>query len=42
MSGFQGLPPGLFEFFADLRSDNSKTFWQANKQRWEREVRAPM
>lgn len=42
MNTFQGFPPGLLEFFADLRSDNSKTFWQTNKQRWEREVRAPM
>ncbi|WP_375001949.1 DUF2461 domain-containing protein [Aeromicrobium sp. CTD01-1L150] len=42
MNTFPGFPPGLFEFFADLRSDNSKTFWQANKQRWERDVRAPM
>ncbi|MEZ5085944.1 MAG: DUF2461 domain-containing protein [Tessaracoccus sp.] len=42
MSTFQGLPPELFAFFADLEADNSKTFWQANKPRWEREVRAPM
>lgn len=42
MSTFRGFPPGLFEFFADLRSDNSKTFWQTNKQRWERDVRAPI
>lgn len=42
MNAFQGLPPGLFEYFADLRSDNSKMFWLANKQRWEREVRMPM
>ena len=36
-----GLPPGLFAFFDDLRGDNSKTFWAANKDRWEREVRTP-
>lgn len=42
MSVFHGLPPGLFAFFTDLASDNSTAFWQANKPRWEREVRAPM
>lgn len=42
MSNFQGFPPGLFEFFAELKDDNAKTFWQANRQRWERDVRTPM
>ncbi|WP_448656849.1 DUF2461 domain-containing protein [Microbacterium lacticum] len=42
MSTFQGLPPGLFEFFTDLRADNSKAFWQANRARWEHDVRDPM
>lgn len=42
MTTFQGLPPGLFEFFADLEDDNSKAFWQANRHRWERDVRPPM
>lgn len=42
MSSFQGLPPGLFEFFADLKANNTKAFWHANRQRWEHEVRAPM
>lgn len=42
MSTFQGLPPGLFDFFTELQSDNSTTFWQANRLRWEHEVRAPM
>lgn len=42
MSTFQGLPPGLFTFFTELEADNSKAFWQANKSRWERDVRAPM
>lgn len=39
---FRGLPPGLFAFFDDLARDNSKAFWQANKGRWERDVREPM
>ena len=42
MSTFQGLPTALFEFFADLAQDNSKDFWNANKQRWQRDVKAPM
>lgn len=36
------MPPGLFAFFTDLRENNSKEFWQANKARWEQEVTAPM
>ncbi|WP_202912171.1 hypothetical protein [Nesterenkonia muleiensis] len=40
MSTFQGFPPGLFDFFTDLQQDNSKRFWQANNQHWERDVRA--
>ena len=42
MSTFQGLPTALFKFFADLAQDNSKDFWNANKQRWQRDVKAPM
>ncbi|MGC5627767.1 DUF2461 domain-containing protein [Georgenia sp. Z1344] len=42
MSAFHGLPPGLFQFFEDLAADNTKTFWQANKRRWEEDVRAPV
>lgn len=42
MSTFQGLPPGLFEFFTELQADNSKAFWQANKDRHEHDVRTPM
>ncbi|MCO5225946.1 MAG: DUF2461 domain-containing protein [Thermomicrobiales bacterium] len=42
MTAFQGLPPGLFSFFAELERDNSREFWQANKDRWERDVHLPM
>lgn len=42
MSTFQGLPRSLFEFFTDLRGDNSKAFWRANKTRYENDVRMPM
>ena len=42
MSGFRGLPHGLFDFFTELSQDNSRAFWQANAVRWEHDVRAPM
>ncbi|MDO4887253.1 MAG: DUF2461 domain-containing protein [Actinomycetaceae bacterium] len=42
MSSFQGLPPGLFEFFVDLGNDNSTSFWHANRHRWQQNVKAPM
>lgn len=42
MTTVQGLPPGLFSFFTDLEQDNSREFWQANKPRWQRDVRDPM
>ena len=42
MSTFQGLPTALFEFFVDLAQNNSKEFWEANRQRWQRDVKAPM
>ena len=42
MSGFQGLPAARREFFADLAQDNSKDFWDANRRRWRRDVKAPM
>ena len=42
MSTFQGLQPSFFQFFTDLEAENTKTFWQSNKPRWEHDVRAPM
>lgn len=42
MNAFEGFPPGLFAFFADLERDNSKAFWEANKHRWEHDVRDPL
>lgn len=42
MTAFAGFSPEMFAFFTDLTADNSKAFWQANKKRWERGVRAPM
>ncbi|MCA9835117.1 MAG: DUF2461 domain-containing protein [Thermomicrobiales bacterium] len=42
MSDFQGFSPAFFTFYEDLARDNSREFWQANKQRWEQDVHLPM
>jgi uncharacterized protein (TIGR02453 family) len=39
---FRGWPEEALEFFERLELDNSKTYWQQNKERYERLVRAPM
>jgi uncharacterized protein (TIGR02453 family) len=39
---FRGWPEEALEFFAGLEVDNSKTYWQKNKERYEQLVRAPM
>ena len=39
---FTGFPPAAFEFYEDLEEDNSKTFWAARKEQYDRAVRAPM
>lgn len=41
-TAFAGLHPEGFRFFAELHLDNSKAFWEANKQRYEEHVRAPL
>ena len=38
---FSGLDPDAVEFFRDLRVDNTKEWWAANKDRYERSVRGP-
>jgi uncharacterized protein (TIGR02453 family) len=38
---FRGWPADAFDFYRDLEADNSKTFWQANKARYEDGVKAP-
>lgn len=40
--GSSTRPPGLFSFFTELQTDNSKSFWQANKHRREHNVSTPM
>src|SRR4249919_158742 len=39
---FRGWPVEALEFFEGLEADNSKTYWQRNKQVYEESVRAPM
>lgn len=39
---FRGWPVEALEFFEGLEADNSKTYWQAHKDTYERIVRAPM
>lgn len=40
--GFTGFPQEGIEFYEQLAADNSKTFWHANKPRFEEYVREPM
>lgn len=39
---FSGWPVEAIEFFEGLEADNSRTYWTANKDVYERCVRAPM
>ncbi|MEE1785279.1 DUF2461 domain-containing protein [Streptomyces sp. SP17BM10] len=39
---FSGWPVEALEFYEHLEADNSKTFWQAHKDRYDEAVRAPM
>ncbi|MEU8511316.1 DUF2461 domain-containing protein [Kitasatospora sp. NPDC048722] len=39
---FSGWPAEALEFYEHLEADNSKTFWQAHKDRYDEAVRAPM
>jgi uncharacterized protein (TIGR02453 family) len=39
---FRGWPAEALEFFEGLEADNSKTYWQRNKDVYDRLVRAPM
>jgi uncharacterized protein (TIGR02453 family) len=39
---FRGWPAEALEFFEGLQADNSKTYWQRNKEPYETVVRAPM
>ncbi|MDO5627239.1 MAG: DUF2461 domain-containing protein [Mobilicoccus sp.] len=39
---FTGIPHGAAEFYMALEEDNSKEFWAAHRQGYEREVRDPL
>jgi uncharacterized protein (TIGR02453 family) len=39
---FTGLPTEGIEFYEQLAADNSRTFWQANKGRYDEFVKQPM
>jgi len=39
---FTGFPADALAFYEGLEADNSKSYWQANKHRYQSEVRAPM
>lgn len=42
MTEFRGIPLAGADFFAELRFNNDKPWWTANKARWERDVRGPL
>lgn len=39
---FDGFGTGLVPFYEELAANNTRDWWQANKPRYEREVRAPL
>lgn len=39
---FDGFPEAAFDFYDDLEIDNSKVFWEANRDVYQTAVRAPM
>ena len=39
---FSGFPPGALSFYAELEDVNSRDWWLAHKDVYERDVREPM
>jgi uncharacterized protein (TIGR02453 family) len=39
---FSGFPPSAIAFYEELTADNTRAFWQANKARYEADVKGPM
>lgn len=37
---FKGIPPAALDFYARLEADNSKSFWEANKDAYRDDVKA--
>jgi uncharacterized protein (TIGR02453 family) len=42
MERFRGFPPDALAFFDDLEGHNDRTWWHANKERFDASVREPM
>ncbi|HYN66264.1 MAG TPA: DUF2461 domain-containing protein [Ornithinibacter sp.] len=42
MTPFAGIPADALDFYDELRAENTRTWWQANKARYSVVVRAPM
>lgn len=42
MTAFSGIPIEALDFYEDLENDNSKSFWTAHKETYERCVRIPL
>ncbi len=42
MTGFSGFSDAALDFYDDLETDNTKSFWAANKAVYEDAVKAPM
>ena len=42
MSGFDGIPTDAFDFYDELRAENTRTWWQANTARYATSVREPL
>jgi uncharacterized protein (TIGR02453 family) len=41
VSAFEGWPAEAFEFYVGLEADNSKSYWQAQRDTYERAVKEP-
>jgi uncharacterized protein (TIGR02453 family) len=41
-AGFQGIPEAALDFYDDLETDNTRSFWAAQKETYETAVKAPM
>ncbi|WP_285249921.1 DUF2461 domain-containing protein [Pseudarthrobacter sp. fls2-241-R2A-168] len=41
MTTFQGIPAGAFEFYQELQENNTRQWWQENKDRYQTLVREP-
>ena len=41
-STFNGIPETAFDFYDDLETDNTKSFWAAHKETYDSAVRAPV